>query len=161
MAEIVGAHGVRGMVKLKVFAADPESLAAYGSFHDEDGKIFSLSSVQQHGNVFLAEIEGLKDRTAAEKLRGVKLFLDRASLPKLKKKNTYYHADLAGMTALYPDGKPLGRVVSVANFGAGDLLEIKPPKKTSFYVPFNDKTVPGVDLDRREITVDPPPGLLD
>lgn len=162
MAEIVGVHGVRGLVKLKVFAENPGMLLDYSPLCDESGaKTFALLSLEPHKNIWLAELEGIADRTAAEKLRGVKLHVPRDRLPAIQKQNTFYHSDLAGLAAKYPDGRPMGRVLAVANFGAGDLLEIKPDKGQSFYVPFTDKCVPGIDLAAKEITVDPPLGLLD
>lgn len=162
MAEIVGVHGIKGFVKLKVFSADPEALAGDAPLCDSAGNpLFTLLSIQQHGNIWLAEIDGVEDRNAAEKLRGTKIYLPREKLPEIKDKNTFYHADLVGMAALYPDGKPLGKVLAVANFGAGDLLEIKPPKGASFYLPFTGRTVPNIDLKKKEMTVDPPDGLID
>lgn len=162
MAEIVGAHGIGGLVKLKIFADDAEKLPSYGTFLDADGKeSFALRDVQPHGNIWLGRIEAVQDRTAAERLRGTQLFLDRARLPKIKKKDTFYYADLVGLTALYPDGKTLGTVVSVANFGAGDLVEIKPVKGASFYIPFTDTAVPDVNLAEKTMTVDPPEGLME
>ena len=162
MAEIAGAHGVKGAVKLKTFGDAPEALAKYPPLSDAKGeKLFRLRRVTEHSGIWLAEIEGVDDRTAAEKLRGTKLYLSRSVLPAIKKKNTYYHADLIGLAARYPDGREMGRVAAVANFGAGDLLEIKPPKGNSFYVPFTNAVVPDVDLAAQTVTVDPPPGLLD
>lgn len=162
MAEIVGAHGVKGWVKLKVFGENPEGLAEGPPLCDaKRQRAFKLLSVRAHGNTYLAEIEGLGDRTAAEKLRGVKLFLPREALPDIGQENTFYHVDLIGLAARYPDGRPLGKVIQVANFGAGDLLEIKPQKGASFYVPFTSAVVPKVDIAAKEVVVDPPPGLLD
>lgn len=162
MAEIVGVHGVKGWVKLKIFSDNPDSLTDYAPLCDSSGKReFTLRSVQQHGNIWLAEIEGLKDRTAAEKLRGTKLCTARQNLPEIKKDNVFYHADLIGMSAHYPDGKTMGKVVQVANFGAGDLLEVKPVKGASFYVPFTGKIVTDVDVKKKTLTIDPPPGLID
>jgi 16S rRNA processing protein RimM len=162
MAEIAGAHGVKGAVKMKAFGDDPEALADYPPLSDAKGeKQFIIKAVTQHSSIWIAEIEGVNDRTAAEKLFGTQLYLSRADLPKLKKKNAYYHADLIGMTALLKDGGTLGTVIAVANFGAGDLLDIKPSKGGSFYVPFTNAVVPDVDLAAKTLTVDPPPGLLD
>jgi len=162
MAEIVGVHGVRGMVKLKVFGDNPEALAGYGPLSDaEQKKTFKLKDLALHGNTWLARVEGVDDRTAAEKLRGVKLYVAREKLPEIKKKDTYYHNDLIGLSAEWPDGKPMGKIITVANFGAGDLLEIKPLKGTSFYVPFTNAAVPHVDIAAGKVTIDPPPGLLD
>jgi 16S rRNA processing protein RimM len=162
MAQIMGAHGVRGMVKIKIFADDPHTLVNYGALHDEKNqRSFNFLKLHQHGSIWLAEVEGLTDRTEAEKLRGTKLFLDRALLPDIQDEKTYYHVDLIGMTAKTTDGAIVGKVIAVANFGAGDLLDIKPPKGNSFYLPFCDRTVPVVDLDAKEMTVEIPHGLLD
>jgi 16S rRNA processing protein RimM len=162
MAEIVGVHGVRGFVKLKIFGDNPDSLAGDAPLCDSTGTPrYRLSSLQRHGNIWLAQVEGVGDRTAAEKLRGTRLYMSRAALPEIADDKTFYHADLIGMAARYPDGKMMGTVIAVANFGAGDLLEVKPPKGASFYVPFTDSVVPRVDVALKELTVDPPPGLID
>lgn len=162
MAEIVGVHGVRGALKLKVFSAAPEELMGYAPFTDAAGtREFVFTSLQPHRNVFLAEMEGVSDRAAAEKLRGTKLYVPRERLPEIKEEGTYYHADLIGLAAKGPDGTAIGRIVQVANFGAGDLLEIKPAKGASYYVPFTNAAVPEVNLGKREATVIVPPGLLD
>jgi 16S rRNA processing protein RimM len=162
MAEIVGVHGVRGMLKVKVFSEAPERLTDYAPLCDAAGKKeFKFLSFQPHQNIYLAALEGISDRTAAEKLRGTKLYVSRERLPEIKDKDTYYHADLIGLTAKEPDGAALGRIINIANYGAGDLLEIKPLKGASFYVPFTKAIVPAVDVKKREATVIVPPGLLD
>lgn len=162
MAEIVGVHGVRGLVKLKIFSDNPDALPGYASFRDADGqKDYRLLDVVPHGTVWLAQIDGIDDRTAAEKLRGTKLCVPRGELPEIEGKDTYYHADLIGLTAQYPDGKIMGKVIGVANFGAGDLLDVKPPKGNSFYVPFRSEIVISVDVAEKTVTIDPPPGLVD
>lgn len=162
MAEIVGVHGIRGVVKMKVFADDPLSLAGGPPLCDSAGKILcEIEQLTQHGTIWLATLKGLADRTAAEKLRGTKLYVSRDSLAEIKTENTYYHADLIGMEARYESGDLLGHVIAVANFGAGDLLEVKPPKGNSFYLPFTQRSVPHVDVAKKVMTVDPPDGLLD
>lgn len=160
MAEIVGVHGIRGMVKLKVFSDAPEGLPGYAPLCDSEGNPFAVLSVKQHGGVWLAELEGVADRTAAEKLRGTKLYFPREKLPEIRDTNTYYHADLIGLAAQFPDGRDMGRIVAVANFGAGDLLEIKPPQGNSFYVPFTNRNVPEINLENKLAVIDPPEGLL-
>ena len=162
MAEIVGVHGIKGMVKLKLFGDNPAALTDYAPLCDSSAKkTFKITSLHPHGNILLAEIEGLKDRTAAEKLRGTKLYLPREALPETKDEKTFYHADLVGMRAVDAEGKAMGKVISVENFGAGDLLEIKPIKGASYYLPFTDSCVPNIDAAKKEITIDVPPGLLD
>lgn len=162
MAEIVGVHGIKGWVKLKIFSADPEGLADFAPFYDATGqRTFELLAVQPHGNTYLAVIDGVADRNAAEALRGAKLYLLRENLPDIDEDDTFYHVDLIGLAAQWPDGRPMGKVVNVANFGAGDLLEIRPTRGASFYVPFTNEVVPDVDMTKKIVTIDPPPGLLD
>lgn len=155
-------HGIKGLVKLKVFGNDPEALLDYAPLCDAGQKqSYVINELIPHSNIWLAELDGVTDRTQAEKLRGVKLYVTRAQLPEIKDDHTYYHADLIGLAAEYPDGKPMGKIISIANFGAGDLLEVKPVKGSSFYVPFTKTVVPNIDLAAKKATIDPPPGLLD
>jgi len=162
MAEIVGVHGIKGWVKLKIFSADPEGLADFAPFYDaKRERTFELLTVQPHGNAYLGIIDGVTDRNGAEALRGTQLYLPRENLPDIDAEDTFYHVDLIGLAAQWPDGRPMGKVVNVANFGAGDLLEIRPLRGASFYVPFTNDIVPDVDMAQKTVTVDPPPGLLD
>lgn len=162
MAEIVGVHGVKGMVKLKVFSETPEMLAEYSPLLDDSGaEAFELVTYAPHKNVWLATLEGVTDRTQAEKLRGTKLYVPRDELPEIEDNDTYYHADLIGLTAKDENGTDIGRIVNVANFGAGDLLEIKPVTGATYYIPFTGAIVPKVDLKARTATVIVPSGLLD
>jgi 16S rRNA processing protein RimM len=162
MAEIVGVHGVRGILKLKVFSDSPDDLLDYAPLCDAGGKQeFKFLSFHAHQNIYLVQVEGIDDRTAAEKLRGTKLYVPRDRLPKIEKSDTYYHADLVGLAAKDAAGTVIGKTISVANFGAGDLLEIKPVKGASYYVPFTNAVVPHVDIAKKEATVIVPPGLLD
>lgn len=162
MAQIVGAHGVQGAVKIKPFGDNHRALTDYGALCDEArARSFKITSLHAHGTLWLAGIVGITDRSAAEKLRGTKLYLARTQLPALADEKTYYHADLIGLAAKDTAGRPLGTVVAVANFGAGDLLDVKPPKGNSFYVPFTHAVVPKVDIARKELIIDAPPGLID
>ena len=162
MAEIVGVHGVKGMLKLKVFSDSPENLPDYAPLCDAAGKReFTFLTFQPHQNIYLVTLDNIKDRDQAEKLRGTKLYVSRDRLPKIKDKDTYYHADLIGLSAKDAAGMVIGKIIHVANFGSGDLLEIKPVKGASYYVPFTKAIVPHVDIEKKEATVLVPPGLLD
>jgi 16S rRNA processing protein RimM len=161
MAEIVGVHGVKGMLKLKVFSDSPENLPDYAPLCDAAGKEYKFLTFQPHKNIYLATLENIKDCDAAENLRGTKLYVPRDRLPKIKDKNTYYHVDLIGLTAKDADGAVIGKIINVANFGGGDLLEIKPVKGASYYVPFTKTVVPQVDIVKKEVTVIVPVGLVD
>lgn len=147
---ITTAHGVRGQVKVKSFTAQADDFASYGALSDEQGKQnFTVKIVGQAGDQFLVQIDGVKDRNTAEALRGVKLYVDRDELPDLDD-GEFYYTDLIGMTAKTVDGKNLGKVKGVYNFGAGDMLEIG---NMADYLPFTDTIVPHVDLVNKVVTV--------
>lgn len=161
MAEIVGVHGIKGWVKLNFMGDDPKLLTKLALTDAQGGPLPKVVKLNLHGNIHIAELENLSDRTAAEKLRGTKFYAARDALPKIRKKDTYYHADLIGLAAWHVDGHEMGKVIAVANFGAGDLLDIKPARGASFYIPFTNDAVPDVDIEAGRVTIDPPPGLLD
>lgn len=161
VGRIVAAHGVRGLVKLQSFTAEPKAIGSYGLLTDATGERRFEVTVQNavKGGV-VARIGGVADRTAAEKLRGIELYLPRDRLP-LPAEGEYYQADLVGLVAELADGRPFGRVRAVENFGAGDLLAIDRPGKPSVSLPFSERVVPVVDFEGGRIVVDPPAGLLD
>lgn len=162
MAEIVGVHGIKGILKVKVFGDTPEKLMEYMPLCDTTEKRkFSFLTFMPHKNIYLVTLEGIADRTTAEKLHATKLYVSRERLPEIDDKDTWYNVDLVGLTAKKPNGDVLGKVLKVANFGAGDLLEIIPSKGSSYYVPFTKTVVLKVDMKKQEITVDVPEGLLD
>lgn len=161
MAEIVGVHGVKGEIKLKLFGEDARLLVKTPVYDAKGAALCTLTRAKGDSDYCIAAIEGVEDRSAAEKWRGKKLYLPRAALPKIKKKNTFYHVDLMGLEARHVDGHVLGKVIGVANYGAGDLLDIQPPKGNSFFVPFKDEFVPDVDVDGGFVTIDPPQEMAD
>lgn len=147
LAVIATAHGIRGEVVLRSYTQDPEAVADYGPLTDAAGKrTFKITSARATPKGVIARIEGVSDRTAAEALRGIELYVERAKLPKTRARE-FYHADLVGLAVRDGEARELGWVVSVANFGAGDLLEVrfKDVKQTE-YVPFTDACVPTVDV---------------
>ncbi len=161
LGEIVGVHGIRGDVKIKLFGDNPKILTKQAMLDAKGQPLCTITSIKDHGGISIATIEGIADRTQAEKWRGKKLHIERTALPEIKKKNTYYHADLIGLEARHIDGSVMGRVIAVANFGAGDLLDIKPARGNSFYIPFTDDAVPDVDIEGGFVSIDPPVGLFD
>lgn len=138
----MGAHGIGGEVKLKLFTDD---LARYTMFNGGDLTLTSL-----RGNI--ARIARTTDRTAAEALRGTLLTVDRADLPPLAE-GEYYHADLIGLPVVTPDGTAIGRVTAVENFGAGDVLDIERSDGKTFMVPLRPEAVPEWNADR--LVLDP------
>jgi 16S rRNA processing protein RimM len=154
LGHIVGAHGIRGELQIKSYAEYPEDIAAYGPLTDETGKrTFEITDVRLTQKGILARIKGVDDRTAAEALKGTALMVDRSQLPEAED-GDYYHADLMGLKAVTPAGDPIGTIVAVPNFGAGDLLEIRlAGSKQTEYVTFTDAVVPTVDLTAGTVTV--------
>ena len=161
LGEISGVHGIRGDLLVRTYTAMPEAIASYGPLTDAAGaKTFSLKIVRVTDKGVVARIEGISDRTTAEALRGTKLFIARDQLPETDA-SEFYHSDLVGLKALAEDGTHLGEIVSVQNFGAGDLLELKPLAGASEFIPFEDQWVPKVDLATRSVVIRRPPSTGD
>lgn len=160
VAEIGPARGLRGEVRARSYTADPEALGDYGPLVSEDGRHFTVSHVQAAKGGVVMRLEEVPDRTAADAIRGLKLYLDRDQLPDADE-DEFYHADLIGLDVFGPDGASLGRVMAVQDFGAGDLLDVKGADGRSVLIPFTRQVVPAVDLAAGRIEVSPPPGLLD
>lgn len=153
---IAGAHGVKGLVKVKPFTETPQGLAAYGPLSDEPGgRRWTVTFKGEQKGVALLALEGVADRNAAEALKGVRLYVERDRLPPAEE-DEVYHADLIGLAAETPGGKSLGRVLAVHNFGAGDLIEVGEDKKRSQLYPFTREVVPELDLEGGRIVIDPP-----
>jgi 16S rRNA processing protein RimM len=149
LAAIAGAHGISGEVRLKLFAQSPDSLKRHKQVRVGE-RLLTLASVKGEGTP-IARFAEIADRTAAEALRGQLLTIPRSALPPLEE-GEYYHADLIGLACESAAGEPLGLVVAVEDFGAGDLLEIERPDGRRSLVPFR----PGVaDLVDGRVLVDP------
>jgi 16S rRNA processing protein RimM len=150
LAAIIGAHGVRGEVRLKLFADTPASLAAHQMVL-VGGQPVRLLQVGGTAKAPTARLQGVADRNAAEALRGTLIEVDRAALPPLGE-DEYYHADLIGLSCVDREGQPIGTVVTVENYGAGDLLELELPSGKRSLIPFK----PGIaDLADGRIVLDP------
>ncbi len=154
LGRITGAHGIRGEVVVHSYAEVAEDVAAYGPLHDKAGvRAFALKIVRVTPKGVIARIKGVDDRNAAEALKGTELYVAREKLPKTGD-NEYYHADLIGLAAVSPEGKAIGHILAVDNFGAGELLEIRlvDSLRTEF-VPFADAYVPEVDVKAGRVVV--------
>lgn len=158
VARIGAAHGVRGEVKLWSFTEDPAAVAHYGPLETQDGtRCFEIEALRAAKDHFVARIAGVSDRDAAEKLRNIELYIPRARLPKIEEADTFYHADLVGLDAITPDGARVGTVHALHNFGAGDIIEIAPAEGGDpLMLPFNETTVPKIDVAARQVVVVPP-----
>ena len=149
LAAVAGAHGINGELRLKLFSDSASSLATHKVVL-VGGVERRLVSVRDAGKAAVARLEGVSDRSAAEALRGSLVEVDRSALPTLDE-GEYYHSDLIGVPAVDAVGNPVGTVVAVENFGAGDLLEIERDRKRSL-IPFRDGVA---DLKDGRIVVDP------
>lgn len=158
---IAGAYGVRGEVRLKSFTADPQAIADYAPLTTEDGgRAFAIEISRPVKGGFAARLSGISSKEEADALRGTRLYTEREKLPSLPD-DEFYHADLIGLVVVDTGGAELGRVKSVQNHGAGDLLEIHGPGlKSTVLLPFTREAVPTVDLASGRIVADPPEGLL-
>lgn len=154
VATIIDAHGIKGWVKLRLNLDTPETLPALGPLYTSPAgeQTLALTLRSLSGKAPLASIEGVTDRNAAEALKGTVLYADRAALPVLRSKNTYYATDLKGLHAI-ADGQAVGQVMSVENYGAGDLLDIALSDGRRFLLPFRASWVGAVDLEQRTLVL--------
>ncbi len=150
-------HGVRGEVRLQSFTQDPKAIGSYGPLVASDGRRFALKSVRLVKDTMLVvRVDGIGDRTSAEGLTHVDLFVDRASLPPPDDEE-FYIADLIGLEAVDAAGGGIGTVVNVPNYGGGDLVEVRPAKGgETLLFPFTKAVVPTIDLAGRRVTIVPP-----
>ncbi|MDB5698208.1 MAG: rimM [Alphaproteobacteria bacterium] len=150
LAAVMGAHGIQGEVRLKLFAQSPESLQQHKQVLVGD-RTLSLVSVKAAGKTPVARFAEINDRGAAEQLRGSLVTIPRSALPPLEE-DEYYHADLIGLACESKAGEALGIVVAVENFGAGDIIEIEKPDGKRTMVPFRNDVA---ELTDGKIVVDP------
>jgi 16S rRNA processing protein RimM len=148
-------HGVRGLVHVQSYTADPADLAGYGALADESGRRWSLTW-RGVGVAELRDAQGaaIADRDAAERLVNTRLYIERDRLPQ-PDDDEFYLADLVGLAATAPEGKPLGRVAAVHDYGAGVSLEIE-REGPALLVPFTRACVPEIDLAAGRVVVVPP-----
>ena len=160
IAAIAGAFGVKGELRLKSFTTTPEDIAAYAPLTSEDGtQSFDVTLTGNTKNALTVRLSGITTKEQADALRGLRLFADRSRLPNLPD-DEYYHADLVGLDVVDTGGSALGRVKSVQNHGATDLLEVTlPDSSATVLLPFTLAAVPTVDLAAGRIVADPPDGL--
>jgi len=150
LAAVAGAHGVNGELRLKLFTDDPEKLRRYEPLY-VNGVPRRLVELRQSGKAPIARFEGITDRSAAEALRANLVEVDRSALPPLEE-GEYYHADLVGLSAVDTQGKLVGSVAAIENYGAGDLLEIEMDGGKRSLIPFK----PGIaELKDGRVVIDP------
>jgi len=156
VARIGAAHGVRGAVKLWTFTEDPFAVKRYGTLSTKDGaRQFEVTEAREAKGHLVATLKGVTTRDEAERLNGVELYVAREKLPATEA-GEYYHTDLIGLAAVTTGDAPLGRVVAIHNFGAGDIIEIAPPAGATMLLPFTNAVVPTVDLKSGRVVIELP-----
>jgi len=155
-----GAYGVKGEVRLKSFCAVPEDIENYSPLQDATGRVFTVAVLRPAKNGLIVRVAEIATKEQADALKGTELFALRAQLPALPD-DEFYHADLIDIAVFDTGGTELGRVKSVQNHGASDLLEIiVPGASQTVLLPFTKAAVPTVDLGAGRIVADPPDGLF-
>lgn len=156
VARIGAAHGVRGAVKLWTFTEDPLAVKDYGPLTTKDGmRQFEVTHLREAKDHLVVTLKGVATRDDAERLNGLELYIPRDRLPETDD-GEYYHADLIGLAAVTTAEQPLGKVIAIHNFGAGDIIEIAPPQGTTMLLPFTNAVVPTVDLAGGRVVIDLP-----
>ena len=159
VAQVGAAHGVRGEVRVTTFTADPMALAAYKTLMRQDGSpALTIASARPAMGGLVARLKGVDDRNAAEALRGLKLYISRDSLPE-PEEDEFYLADLIGLSVETAEGELLGKVKTVQDFGAGDLLEIQPRAGATWWLPFTREAVPQVLIAQGKLIAAPPASI--
>jgi 16S rRNA processing protein RimM len=144
---VIGApHGVKGEVRVKSSTADPLAIGGYGPVTLPDGRRLKVKSVRPGGEVVIVKLEGVNDRNAAEALKFQTLAVPRDRLPPPDDEDDFYHADLIGLRCETADGALVGHVTAVHDFGAGDILDIRPEKGPHITLGFTKANVPVVDI---------------
>ena len=155
IAKILTAHGIKGFVKLRVFLEDPYDISEYEPIRDTKGNSYKIKLKNPIKGDWIAEIEGVSDRNHSETLRGIELFIDRAQLPETDDGEVYIE-DIIGSKAIDRDGHKLGEVIDFQNFGAGDLIEIKPVNGgKTYYLPMVEPYVGEIDIENHTVVIEP------
>ncbi len=146
LGAVIGAQGLKGEVKAKLFTATPDALPRYGELHTRSGRKLKITAFRpgKPGEAVIA-FEGVTDRNAAEALKGAELLVDRAALPDAGEEE-FYHADLIGLEVQDSEGRVLGKVISVHNFGASDVLEFSRPDGDTVLMAFTKETAPVINI---------------
>ena len=153
LAAVIGAQGLKGEVKAKVFTAAPDALPRYGAVHTKDGRTLKITAFRptKPGEAVMA-FAGISDRNAAEALKGTELFVTREALPATDE-DEFYHADLIGLEARDHEGRTLGRVTALHNYGASDVIELSRDDGDHVLMAFTKETVPVLNIAEGYIIV--------
>jgi 16S rRNA processing protein RimM len=148
LGAVIAAHGLKGEVRVKTFTETPEGLAAYGPLHIAGGRALAVAAIRPtKPDEAIIRFETVDNRNDADALRGAELFVPREALP-APQAEEFYHADLIGLRAEDVQGRVVGRVAALHNFGAGDVIEIVRADGDSVLLPFTRDVVTAVEPER-------------
>ena len=146
LAAVIGPHGLKGDVRVKLFTSAADKLGEYGAVHTRDGKVLNIASARDvKAGEAVVSFKGIADRDAAEALKGAEIFVSRDALPALDP-SEFYHADLVGLPVYDRDDRLIGKVAALHNFGAGDVIEIERPDGDTTLLAFTRENVPEIDV---------------
>jgi len=153
LAAVMGAQGLKGAVKAKIFTATPDALPRYGAVHTRDGRRLKITAYRpsKDGEAVIS-FEGITDRDAAEALKGSELYVARDALPATDAEE-FYHADLIGLEARDSEGRVIGKVVGLNNYGASDVIELARADGDHVLMAFTRETVPVIQVAQGFIVV--------
>ena len=161
LGEIGAAQGLKGEVRIRSYTEEQTAIARYGALQDERGRAIEIESIRVTPKALIARLKGVTTREGAEALARTKLYVPRTRLPE-REVDEWYHADLIGLAAISQDGVEIGTVVAVHNFGAGDLIEVRPSSGgPTVLIRFTRDNVPEVDVEGGRLTLIPPQGLFE
>ena len=156
MGTIGGAQGLRGEVRVKSYTDDPMAIGEYGTLYDAEGNPFEVLDIRSHKNMAVMRFRGVNDRTAAEKLNGTDLYVDRDTLDDDDlDEDEFFYADLEGLEARDEEGRSWGTVTAIFDFGAGDILELTQTGKRPQLIPFTEAAVKEIDFEGGTLLIDP------
>lgn len=163
IAKIAQAHGVKGFVKLFIYAENIELLQSAALYTSEQStKTLKINLKSSAGKYWLAQIDGVTTKEAADALKGTELWIDRDALPDIDdEEDEFYYEDLIGAVVYDQNEIKIGTVAAVDNFGAGDLLDIQRENGETFYLPFTKENVTDVNIAESRITAQISETLVD
>lgn len=155
MAVVGAPHGVRGEARVKSFAGDPLAIADFGTLFSADGTAYEIEGGRLlKDDMLVVKFAHLSTPEAVKALTGTELFIDRANLPEPDEEE-FYHADLIGLDVAEAGGEPFGKILAIHDYGAGDILEIRPAGGGgTWLLPFTRAAAPAIDLAARRVTID-------
>ncbi|MGH6876885.1 MAG: ribosome maturation factor RimM [Rhizomicrobium sp.] len=153
---VVSAQGLGGEVRVKTFTEAPERLSAYGPLRTPDGRILEVATARAvKSDSAIVRFRGVDDRSSAETLANTILLVSRSALPATAREE-FYHADLIGLRVHDNEGRILGEIRAIHNYGAGDVIEIQRGDGGTLLLPFTKDFVPHIDLTSKYVVVAEP-----